>query len=277
MQSDLVSCVMVTRANAERLPFIERAVAAYIRQTYPHRELVVALDRAGDARDHDQLEARLASLGRDDIRVVRGPDAPGNLGRLRNCAIDHARGALVCVWDDDDIHHPTRIQSQVEALRGTGAIATFLTDVLHLLVERRQLHWTTYKKAAARCVPGAGVFLRSVNARYPEDGPEAMRGEDTTLCQRLSEHGLVHLVDDSPHLYIYVCHGTNISGDEFHSMIARTLAVSRGRIERNQQLVRRALDLADTGLDEIDVMGNNGPAFRWSRVSSQLPPAVETP
>jgi glycosyltransferase involved in cell wall biosynthesis len=255
---------MVTQPSAARLACVERAVAAYARQSYPHRELLVVID-AGEEADRVRLEEFLASRERSDLRVVRAPDPPGNLGRLRNLAIEQARGELVCVWDDDDHHHPTRVERQVEALQREGAIATFLTDVLHLSMGDRRLHWTTYKKTPQKCVPGAGLFRRSVAARYPEQGPNSQRAEDDVFCSQLFREGPVHFVEDSPHLYIYVSHGHNVSGDEFHRMIASSLGLSRGRIERSQQLVREALDTAEHGLEEITVMGNNGPAFTWRR------------
>jgi glycosyltransferase involved in cell wall biosynthesis len=253
--------VMVTRPSAARLPFIARAVELYAQQTYPHRELVVVLDSA-DETDDAFLETRIIRAGRRNVRIVRASGNP-TLGRLRNLGIDEARGEFVCVWDDDDIHHPTRIECQIHILRAHGAIATFLTDVLHLFVEERELYWTTYKRVAQRCVPGTGIFLRSVIARYPETGPESQRGEDTVFCLALAAEGYVHLIDDMPHLYVYVAHGSNTSGKAFHRMLASSLAVSRGRLTRSQKLVCSALDGAELDLAEVKVVGNNGVAFVW--------------
>jgi glycosyltransferase involved in cell wall biosynthesis len=271
MREDFVTCVMITRPAKARLALVERSVAAYLRQTYPSRELLVVLD-AADEGDRTALEQRLNALGRSDIRVIRAPGAP-SVGRLRNIGIEAAQGDLICVWDDDDFHHPARIETQVAALRLHGVIATFLTDMLHLFMESRELFWTTYKRAAQRCVPGTGIFRRRVTARYPEEGPESLRGEDTVFCLRLFEEGPVYLMDGAPHLYIYVCHGGNTSGTEFHRMVASSLSLSRGRVARAEALVHEALDLADHGLERVDVMGSNGPAFVWRRHRPELSPA----
>jgi glycosyltransferase involved in cell wall biosynthesis len=245
------------------LAFVERSAAAYLRQTYAPRELLVVLD-AGPEDDKARLESRLASLGRDDIRVIRAPGTP-TLGRLRNIGIEQARGDLVCVWDDDDIHHPERLESQVRVLQESGAIATFLTDILHLFMGSRQLYWTTYKRAVQPCVAGTGLYLRSVSARYPEEGPDSQRGEDTAFCLRLIAEGPVRFIDNAPHLYIYVNHGSNTTGDAFHHMVGRSLSLSRGRIERAQLRLCQALDTADHGLDEVTVMTGSGPVFTWRR------------
>src|SRR3954451_24252624 len=139
----VVSCLMVTRPSAHRLPLCRRSIECYLRQSYPATELVIALDE-GAVEDKRALEAHVAALGCPDVRVVRCPGNP-TLGRLRNFAIDQAQGELICVWDDDDIHHPRRLELQVRALLESGGIATFLTEVLHLFAARRELYWTNYR------------------------------------------------------------------------------------------------------------------------------------
>jgi glycosyltransferase involved in cell wall biosynthesis len=262
MATPLVSCVMVTR-GAPRLPFVERATRAFARQTYANRELVVVLDAADDA-ERARTAARIMATAAENVRVVHAPGTP-SLGRLRNLGIESARGDLVCVWDDDDLHHRTRLERQVEALAASGSTATFLTSMFHLFVSTRELFWTSYKRALQRCIPATGMFRRSIAARYPEDGPESMRHEDREFCLRLFPEGPVHLVDDAPHLYVYVNHGQNTSGDEFHRKMAASLSLSRGRICRARHLVDAALDGAESGMDQVSVEGSNGHAFVWHR------------
>jgi glycosyltransferase involved in cell wall biosynthesis len=265
----LVSCLMVTRPDRGRLPLVARSIDAYLRQSHPRAELVIALDAAAD-EDRSALEEHVARLGRPDIRVLRAPWAAPTLGQLRNFALESAAGDLVCVWDDDDLHHPRRLELQVRALEESGAIATFLTEALHLFARTGELFSTSYRNTVQRCLPGTGLVKRSVQARYPESGPTCQRGEDTDFCLRLLEEGPVHLVDDAPHLYVYVNHQRNTSGDEHHRMLATSLGVSRGRVLRREAQVRDALDQADVDLDEVQVKGNNGLAFTWRRSESSL-------
>jgi glycosyltransferase involved in cell wall biosynthesis len=273
----LVSCVMVTRPLPHRLPLVRRSVECYLTQSYPHKELVVALD-AGDEADKDRLAGYLADLGRSDVRVVRASDTP-TLGRLRNFAIESARGELVSVWDDDDLHHPERVRAQVAALHDSGAAGTFLTEVLHLFVATGDLYWTNYRNTVQKCLPGTGLFRRDVAARYPEIGPDCQRGEDTSFCLRLMAEGTVHFVDDAAQLYIYVNHGNNTSGDDHHHMLARSLGISRARLARREATVREALEQAALALDEVRVHGNNGLAFSWRRGErpGTSPPAAVSP
>jgi glycosyltransferase involved in cell wall biosynthesis len=265
--SDTVSCMLVTRPHEERWPLVARSVACYARQTYPHRELVVVLDAAPE-QERARFEARMSALGLPDLRIIRAPGTP-TLGRLRNLAIEHARGELLCVWDDDDLHHPRRIEVQTAALRDSGAAATFLTDVLHLVSETREVYWTTYKHTVQRCLPGTGLFHRSVAARYPEVGPESARTEDTAFCRQLFAEARVHLVDSTPNLYVYVHHGSNTSGDAHHRMLVSELALSRGLVGRRSEVVRDALDHAELDTDELRVMGSNGEAFAWRRSGTE--------
>jgi len=267
MEAPLVSCLMVTRPCARRLPLVLRSIDCYLRQSHPARELVIVLDHAPEV-DRTALEREVASLQRSDVRVVRAPGQP-TLGQLRNLAITQARGDFLCVWDDDDLHHPRRIELQVQALQQSGALATFLSEVLHLFADSGDLYATNYRNTVQKCLPGTGLVRRTVAARYPEQGPACQRGEDTAFCQQLLEEGPVHFVDDAPHLYVYVNHRANTSGDDHHRMLASSLGVSRGRLLRRESLVREALDLAGLDVDQVNVQGNNGVAFRWQR-----PPAA---
>jgi glycosyltransferase involved in cell wall biosynthesis len=259
----LVSCITVSRPSPERLPHLKRSIGYYERQTYRHRELVIVLDD-GPELAKTAVDEHVRALGRSDVRVVHAP--PGlSLGKLRNFAMECKRGDLIALWDDDDIHHPMRIEQQVNALRKSGGIATFLSEVLQLFVRTGEVYLTNYRNSLQKCLPGTGLLLGTVSARYPEMGPESRIGEDTAFCLRLLEEGRVLMVDDAPHLYVYVSHGSNTSGDAHHDMLARTLGVTRARILRRESEVRDALEHAELDLPEIVVRGTNGVAFTWAR------------
>ena len=260
---DLVSCMLVTRPSPSRWVHVKRSIACFARQTHSNRELVVVLDAAPE-EDRRRFEENVASLEVDHVRVVRGPDEP-TLGRLRNLAIAVARGDFLCVWDDDDIHHPERIERQMVALRDSGAIATFLSDVLHFFAKSSELFCTSYKRTPFRCLPGTGLFRRTVAARYPESGPQSHRAEDTAFFDALTTEGAVHIDDAAPHLYVYTSHGENTSGDAHHTNLAATLALSRALVERRRALVVDALERADLDVESVRVMGHNGEAFVWQR------------
>ena len=105
----LVSCIMPT---ADRRPFVPLAIACFLRQDYPRRELVV-LDDGADP---------VADLMPDDERVRYARIPAGlSLGEKRNRACALAAGALIAHWDDDDWHAPGRLSYQVALLAARGA------------------------------------------------------------------------------------------------------------------------------------------------------------
>jgi glycosyltransferase involved in cell wall biosynthesis len=104
-----VSCVMPTR---DRRPFVARAIAYFLRQDHPDRELVIADD--GDDPVSDL--ARGSPLIRYvwlERRLV--------LGEKRNVVNDLTEGEILLHWDDDDWSAPNRISRQVSLLQATGA------------------------------------------------------------------------------------------------------------------------------------------------------------
>src|SRR5690606_30534279 len=118
----LVSCLMVTRDRPE---LARRAIACFLAQTWPHRELVIVDD--GD-RSYDDL---VASYDDPRIRYVRLPSSPSQrLGALRNASQDLARGEYRVQWDDDEWYHPERIERQMRPILDEGWHASLLQYTL---------------------------------------------------------------------------------------------------------------------------------------------------
>jgi hypothetical protein len=103
-QQPLVSCIMPTKDRAQ---FVPGAIDGFLRQTYPHKELIV-LD------DGESIEELLPE--NPAIRYVR---VEGNLciGAKRNMCCEQAKGELIAHWDDDDWSMPTRLEEQVKTLQ----------------------------------------------------------------------------------------------------------------------------------------------------------------
>ena len=100
-----VSCLMVTY---DRLTLAKRAMRSFAEQTWTDRELVIVT--AGSGRFVDALQSEASALGIAAIFVRAAPTT--SLGALRNLSLDAADGEIVCQWDDDDFHHPRRIEAQ---------------------------------------------------------------------------------------------------------------------------------------------------------------------
>lgn len=257
----LVSCLMVALPVPQRVAYFRKSVADYCRQTHPSRELVVVLDQ-GDEHARAAMVGHVASLARDDIRVVQ-PPGKLTLGGLRNLSVAEARGEVLCHWDDDDGHHPERIALELAELVKGDARWVMLLDAMHYFAHERILFWTHWHATGMRGFPGSLMFRRSAPIRYPESGPESERGEDTAAILGLHGGGGFRAIPDLPYLYVYVKHDSNTWNDAHHRGLVERLSISIARLRRREAQLRRGLAYFDFGPGEVSVRGYNGVAFTF--------------
>ena len=207
--------------------FIERAIESVLGQSYGPIELIVVDDGSGDATPE-----ALARYG-DRIRSVR--QDRGGVSRARNRGIDLARGPLVAFIDADDEWEPTKIERQVEALRGFPDAVVALTAVRRIgdgretVVRPRgdgDLMETLLVGSMVLGPPSAMLTtLDALRAAGPFD-PSLAQGEDWDLLVRLALLGPFVLLPEP--LTRYRIHAGNASGD----------------LERAERDNRRVLDRA---------------------------------
>lgn len=114
----LVSCLCVTRVRDT----LSDAVAAFHRQDYPNKELILVFD---DLEKSEQVQ----QYSDKDVRIFY--DGSGvSLGGLRNRSVKEARGDIVIQWDDDDIYASDRVSVQVSALLESDKDVCLLTSEL---------------------------------------------------------------------------------------------------------------------------------------------------
>ncbi len=191
----LVSCLCVTY---RRVGMLRRAVACFLAQTHAARELVILHEDTDTGTAH-----YLAGLQHPAIRplVVR-TDQGLSLGVKRNILVREALGQYIAVWDDDDWHGPDRLADQLRSVLQSGRPACVLqyelifnnVDGQAWLSEGHP--WENSLFCERRAIPP----YADVNV-----------GEDVACVKQLAGSGrLVAL--SSPHLYVYVYHGTNTCG-----------------------------------------------------------------
>jgi hypothetical protein len=117
LREAMVSCVMPTGGRPE---LARRAVAAFLAQHHPRRELIV-VDDGAEALD----------LPADEHIVHLRLGERATIGAKRNLACEHARGELIAHWDDDDWYAPWRLSAQLARLEATGADVCGLADLLY--------------------------------------------------------------------------------------------------------------------------------------------------
>lgn len=218
----LVSCLMVTRGNPD---LVRLSLKCFLSQTYPNRELVIVTERP---------TAELVEL----VQAAQGPAvrlevAPAGLtlGDLRNFSIARSRGAIVCQWDDDDLHDPERLATSIRVLQEQKCAAVFLNQWI-IWWPARQLLVLSKK----RIWEGSMVAWKNHCAIYPA----RTRGEDTHFVNNMASRSKVVSLR-APALYCYVVTGQNTwntahfealfaesertwAGDEYEAMVDRLAA-----------------------------------------------------
>jgi glycosyltransferase involved in cell wall biosynthesis len=196
----LVSCIMPT---ANRRPWVPFAVDYFMRQDYPHRELVVLDDGADSLQDLIPADAR--------IRYVRLP-ARQILGQKRNTCVEHSRGDLIMHWDDDDWMAAHRIRTQVTLLQKHQAEVSGLRCLLHHEVGGGPDNTWLYQYPAhfrPWVLGNTLLYTRAFWRQSPFPGVGA--GEDARfLFSRPLDH-LVVQAADALDLYVAMVHPTNTS------------------------------------------------------------------
>jgi glycosyltransferase involved in cell wall biosynthesis len=143
-----VSCIMPT---ANRRSFVPEAIAQFLAQDYPAKELIVFDD--GEDAVEDLSPAHPA------VRYVRKP-RHRSLGAKRNAACELACGDIILHWDDDDWYAPYRIRAQVDALSRSGAEICGIDKVLFYDPRAPSAWEYTYPPGGAPWVYGATLCYR---------------------------------------------------------------------------------------------------------------------
>lgn len=222
-----ISCLTITRNRPDML---RRAVDYYARQTWPNKELIVVVDSRGDT---DWVEPFFKSLGRSDVRYAVPPPVE-HLGALRNVTVDMAAGELVATWDDDDLYHADRLETQARAMLAEGADACFLIDSLEYFEDSRELIMVEWPDIG---LPPSMLARKTSLTRYQDritDPQIGQKGSDTLVQQELMRSKKVLLLRGDPHLYTRIYHGANVWNRWHHVQVAFSRAleptVLQGRI-----------------------------------------------
>jgi hypothetical protein len=182
-----VTAVMITGLRRERYGMARIAIECFKKQTYPNKNLLIV--------NHGE-----ESLWCNDPRVreLRFQKSRWHtVGDLRNLALEHATGDFIINWDDDDWHHPLRMEVQMRA-RGPDTAVLLKTRIHHSLVNGCSLY-AEYPAGAEATI----LHPRNVAFRYPS----LLRGSDTVFAQRFA----VRLpIENDPAMHIRFFHGMNL-------------------------------------------------------------------
>jgi glycosyltransferase involved in cell wall biosynthesis len=183
----------------DRRRLAERAVEHFLRQDYPHRELVVVDDGTQPIDDLLPADPRIR-YHRCERALV--------LGAKRNLACSLAHGTLLAHWDDDDWMADRRLTRQVQGLlAATDAQVCGLARLRFFDPARGRAWEYRWTDPARRWVAG-GTMLFHRRAWEQRPFPEIRVGEDTRWVWALGD---AVAVLDEPELYAALVHPGNTS------------------------------------------------------------------
>lgn len=191
----LVSCIMPT---FNRRAFVPQSIRCFLAQDYPNLELIVVDDGSDAIGDLLPGDSR--------IEYVRLAERK-SIGAKRNLACERARGGIIVHWDDDDWYPPSRVRTQVAALRDRGADVCGSSIVWYLDRERRRAFSYCYR-GTPPWVGGNTLAYR--RAAWAEKRFADMQvGEDAHFVWRFPPSRVADLRD--PSLCIAALHSGNVS------------------------------------------------------------------
>jgi len=193
----VVSCVMPT---SNRPWFVQRALTYFLRAADPECELIVV--------DDGEEPCPIAAAPSPNVRYLR-LERHCSIGAKRNLACDHAQGAFIVHWDDDDWYAPWRLGYQVQDLKETGADICGLDRLLYYEPRQDQAWEYAHTRKRSSWVAGNTLCYRSsfwkqhpfAEIDVGEDGRFVSQC-DPTRVHRHSRTGfivgLIHAANTSP-------------------------------------------------------------------------------
>jgi glycosyltransferase involved in cell wall biosynthesis len=193
----VVSCIMPTR---DRRAFVAQAIAQFLAQDYPDRELIVVDDGDDAVADLLPADGRIRS-----IRLIR-LDRRATIGAKRNIACEAAAGDVIVHWDDDDWMADWRLTYQVTALAEHAADVCGLARVYFYESAARRGWVYAYPPGGNPWVAGGTLCYRKAVWRG-RPFPDVDAGEDTRWLWALRNVKIVALDDSS--FYVVRVHANN--------------------------------------------------------------------
>ena len=198
----LISCLCITHNKPDLL---KRAINCFNNQSYVNKQMVIVYVES-DLPTHEYVTQQ--DFG-DNIKIVKIGTIPEfTLGELRNISVEEADGSYVCIWDDDDWYDADRLTEQMNHLMLHGKSGSILS--LWIIFDG-----STQKAYLPLPYPLEGSVLCKRELMLQNPYPPLPKNEDSSVIQRLCKQGELSIIEDMPHLYVYIFHGNN-TWDYYH-------------------------------------------------------------
>jgi glycosyltransferase involved in cell wall biosynthesis len=202
-----ISALMVTGRCLERYSLTRVAIDCFFDQTWPNKELVI-VNHGPWSLTQFMSQERKALV--NEVMVYRPEEM--TLGDLRNLSMDVASGEWLIQWDDDDWHHPLRMETQFDYADSADTINTLGWQVRCNLQARSAFY---------DVMPGGQhmsvFYAKDLVHRYEKLNVR----EDTAFFSSFARRTVIDNSPDnvpvSPFLYVRLFHTLNI-WDQQHIM-----------------------------------------------------------
>jgi glycosyltransferase involved in cell wall biosynthesis len=211
---------MITGKSPTRREWAKVAIRCFLEQTHSEKELVIINDGRVPVGSSDP-----------QVRELMIPHSPNvSLGELRNIGLQQARGEFVIQWDDDDWHHPRRIELQLSCWE-KGAAVLLQKQIRYNFLDGEAI---VYNRLSG--IHGTILHEKLEGVRYLNRS----KREDSWFLINFSHRKILNCC---PPLYIRFCHGAN-TWNPRHIMLGSKLRCFRNRPKlspREQELMNFVL------------------------------------
>ncbi|MFC3032915.1 glycosyltransferase [Pseudoalteromonas fenneropenaei] len=197
----LVSCVMPT---CRRAHYLEQSLRYFLRQDYPHKELILVYESESDLPAHFQPPVT--------VRLCKVPPQT-SIGLKRSIGTAMANGHIIAQWDDDDWYSNQRLSIQVEPILNGLADITGLANHGFYDVWRDQfwrvepeLYATMFRRSMAG---GTLVFTKRFWRQFSLDYCDSSLREDADFMDEMIGAGARLQVLDGEQHFVYLRHLQN--------------------------------------------------------------------
>lgn len=233
-----VSCLCVSKPD--RWGLLQRAILNFTEQTYADKELVVVVDQATDFAGTVQafVDERVHA---DNVHVL-SRQARSQIDGLVQAAV-FASGAVLTLWDDDNLNHPGRLEYQVAAQARFPQGVTVLAWGMYYFYGDAQLMVVSEGKphvpAGQRYLPSTIMAFRRF---FPVmDGSVRSKPAEQMLNVTARAGRKVVPLAGNPFMHCVGVTHDNLRGYENHRRMAQERAWDATRVSRDRDSIETAL------------------------------------
>lgn len=117
-----ISCIMPTynrlriaKSGEADMTIVEESIESFLRQDYPHKELIIVNDTPGQKL---QIDPKYGDM----IRIFNLPKRMPTLGHKYRFGVSQSSGDYITPWDDDDIMMPDRLTRCRQHVQGADIL-----------------------------------------------------------------------------------------------------------------------------------------------------------